>query len=199
MSTTPAARNAWNEQRRPACGKKAISSMGLDEETGLWRAALRTFVLLVTVALVVAGCEGGSGGKKTDGGGSAGIDSPVIDEAFDAAEEAGMCGLPATCEGYDNNPDAHVTAEITCLSPDSVAASAPFVLSIYGHHLAVDSAGYSIVTLGNTWVLSGVPASACQLEVHVPAGQLTAPGRLPVVVSPGGWTEASAPAQLTVR
>ena len=47
--------------------------------------------------------------------------------------------------------------------------------------------------------LNGVPASACHLDVAVPAATIASPGQVQVVVSPGGWTLASAAATLTVH
>ena len=49
------------------------------------------------------------------------------------------------------------------------------------------------------WVRAHAPATACHLEVQVPADQIAAPLPVSVVVSPGGWTQASAPATLSVR
>jgi hypothetical protein len=129
----------------------------------------------------------GGGGGRSDGGGAGGTGgSPA-------------CGEPASCEGYDNNPDANLTAAITCLSPSSTAANTGFTLAIFGHHLATGAGANAIVTIGNGLALNGVPASACHLDVTVPAAAIASPGQLRVVVSPGGRIQDSAPATLTVQ
>jgi hypothetical protein len=134
----------------------------------------------------LAGRGGAGGAAGGNGGGSAG-----------AGGSGGACGEPASCEGYDNNPDAHLTAEITCLSPTTVSANADFTLAVFGHHLATGPTDPAIVTVGGA-ALNGVPASACHLEVVVPRGTVAA-GQVPVVVSPGGWTQASAAVTLTIQ
>jgi hypothetical protein len=131
----------------------------------------------------VGGNGGGAAGTAGGGGGNGG---------------AAACGEPASCEGYDNNPDAHLTAEITCLSPSSAAANAAFTLAVFGHHLATGPTDFAIVTVGGV-PLNGVPASACHLDVAVPASTIASPGQVAVVVSPGGWTLSSAAATLTVH
>ena len=108
------------------------------------------------------------------------------------------CAEPVPCEGYDNDPDAHLSANVTCLAPNAAAAGVPFTLALYGHHLATGPADYAIVTVGGT-PLNGMPASACHLDVAIPASAIASPGEVPVVVSPGGWTLASPAVQLTVR
>ncbi len=131
-----------------------------------------------------AGTSGGNAGASGSGG---------------AAGAAQACAEPVPCEGYDDRPDAHLAAAISCLSPSEARANAPLTLAIYGHHLATGAGQYAIVTLDSGTPLNGVPVTACQLDVQVPADQLTAARQVSVVVSPGGWTMASPPALLTVH
>jgi hypothetical protein len=109
------------------------------------------------------------------------------------------CGEPASCEGFDNSADANLTAMITCLSPSSTAANAGFTLVIYGHHLATGAGANAIVVIANGPPMNGVPASACHLDVAVPASAVASPGQLGVVVSPGGRIQDSLAATLTVH
>jgi hypothetical protein len=92
-----------------------------------------------------------------------------------------------------------VKATIACLSPSSVAANTGVTLAIFGQHLATGPGNYAIVTINGGVPLNGVPASACHLDVTVPASAVAAPGQFPVVVSPGGWTQDSLAATLTVH
>ncbi len=117
---------------------------------------------------------------------------------MDGAGGAAACGEPASCEGYDNRPDANVTAAITCLSPSSTAANVAFTLAVFGHHLATGPSDDAIVTVGGL-PLNGVPTSACHLEVAVPTSAIAGTGQVAVVVAPGGWTLPSASATLTVH
>jgi hypothetical protein len=133
-----------------------------------------------------AGTSGGHGGNAGTSGGSAGGASVA-------------CAEPVPCEGYDDRPDAHLAAAISCLSPSAVPANAPFTLAIYGHHLATGAGQYAIVTLDSGTPLNGVPVTACHLDVQVPADQIATARQASVVVSPGGWTLASPPALLTVH
>jgi hypothetical protein len=136
------------------------------------------------------GLIGGRGGGAAGSGGGA---------AGSGGAGGSTCGEPAPCEGYDNSPDANLKAAITCLSPDSAASNAGFTLAIFGHHLATGAADYAIVTIGGGVALNGIPASACHLDVTVPASAIGSPGQFPVVVSPGGRVQSSAAATLTVR
>jgi hypothetical protein len=103
------------------------------------------------------------------------------------------------CDGYDNRPDAGLAAVISCLSPATTSANVPLTLAIYGHHLATAPGAYAIVTIGGGIALNGVPVTACHIDVQVPADQVAMARQAPVVVSPGGWTNQSAPAFLTVQ
>jgi hypothetical protein len=134
----------------------------------------------------VGGTGGAAGGGGT--GGAAGVGGT-----------GGACGAPASCEGYDNTPDAGLTAVITCLSPSVVPAGAPATVAIYGHHLAIAAGSPALVTLDNGVPLNGVPATACHLDVQVPANQLSTPHAASVLVSPGAWVRDSGPATLTIR
>ena len=55
------------------------------------------------------------------------------------------------------------------------------------------------MTLDNGTPFNGVPATACHLDVQVPANQLTTPRTASVKVSPGAWIADSAPATLTIQ
>jgi hypothetical protein len=148
------------------------------------------------------GGAGGSGGGTGGGGGAAGGATGGATGAGGAAGTrgaGGACGAPASCEGYDNTPDAGLTAVITCLSPSVVPAGALATVAIYGHHLAIAAGSPAIVTLDNGVPLNGVPATACHLDVQVPATQLSSPRAASVVVSPGSWIRDSAPATLTIQ
>lgn len=135
------------------------------------------------------GAQGGSGGRGGAGGGQGG-----------GGGTAGACAEPSPCEGYDNRPDAGVTAVITCLSPSVAPANMRLTLTIYGHHLATGPSDPAIVTVGPSAVaLNGVPQSACHLTVDVPASEIAAPRQAMVVVDPGGWVRSSAPATLIVQ
>jgi hypothetical protein len=141
----------------------------------------------------VAGRGGTGGGAGT--GGRAGTGG-----AAGTGGTAGACGEPSPCEGYDNRPDAGVTAQITCLSPSTVPANTPVALAIYGHHLAIGPTDPAIVTIGPSNIpINGVPQSACHLTVQVPASALAAPRQAAVIVSPGSFVRDSAPATLTVQ
>jgi len=139
-----------------------------------------------------AGAAGGGAGNGGAAGGDAGA-------AGGSAGTSGACAEPVPCDGYDDRPDAHLAAAISCLSPNSVAANAPFTLAIYGHHLATGAGQYAIVTLDSGTPLNGVPVTACHLDVQVPADQVATARQASVVVSPGGWTLPSPPALLTVH
>ena len=110
----------------------------------------------------------------------------------------GSCSEPVPCDGFDNGPDANLTAAISCLSPSTAPSNAPLRLSIYGHHLAIGPGDYALIVLGSASLLNGVPVTACHLEVQVPANQIS-PGTVSVMVSPGGWIQASAPVSLTLQ
>jgi hypothetical protein len=146
---------------------------------------------------------GSGGGAAGSGGGAAGSGGGAAGAGGGAAGSGGAggatCSEPAPCEGYDNSPDANLKAAITCLSPDSAASNAGFTLAIFGHHLATGATNYAIVTIGGGVALNGVPASACHLDVTVPASAIASPGQFPVVVSPGGRVQDSTAAALTVR
>ena len=142
----------------------------------------------------------GAGGQAGAAGGGAGASGGNAGAAGGGtAGTTGACAEPVPCEGYDDRPDAHLAAAITCLSPSEARTNAPFTLTIYGHHLATGAGQYAIVTLDSGAPLNGVPVTACHLDVQVPADQLTAARQVSVVVSPGGWTLASPPALLTVH
>ena len=147
-----------------------------------------------------AGTSGGNAGNAGAAGGGAGASGGNAGAAGGgAAGTTGACAEPVPCEGYDDRPDAHLAAAITCLSPSEARTNAPFTLAIYGHHLATGAGQDAIVTLDSGTPLNGVPVTACHLDVQVPADQLTAARQVSVVVSPGGWTLASPPALLTVH
>ena len=154
---------------------------------------------------VGAGGGGGTGGAGGRGGGTAGAGGTGGTAGAGGSAGSGgtggsaACSEPASCEGYDNSPDANLVATITCLSPSSTAANAGFTLAIFGHHLATAAGSNAIVIIGNGLALNGVPVSACHLDVTVPASGVASPGQLPVVVSPGGRVQDSAPVTLTVR
>ena len=112
---------------------------------------------------------------------------------------AGACGEPVSCEGYDDGPDAGLAAVVTCLSPSSVSANAPFTLAIYGHHLATGAGQPAIVTFDSHDPSNGVPVTACHIDVQVPANQLATSGQVSIVVSPGGWIQDSRSVPLTVH
>jgi hypothetical protein len=176
----------------------------------MWRAAGLAFLM---VAIALAACSekspagagaGGSGGGATgtggSGGGASGGQGGAGGGQGGAGGVAGACAEPAPCDGYDNRPDAGVTAQITCLSPSVTPANAPLTLTIYGHHLATGPNDYAIVTVGSpALALNGIPQSACHLTVQVPASEVAAAGPAAVVVDPGGWVRFSAPATLTVE
>jgi IPT/TIG domain len=147
------------------------------------------------------GGSAGNGGVAGGGGGAGGTTGGTTGGSGGAAGTGGTsaCGEPASCEGYDNTPDANLTAVITCLSPSSTAANTGFTLAIFGHHLATGPTDNAIVTIDNGVPMNGVPASACHLNVTVPGSAITSPGQLPVVVSPGGRIQSSAAATLTVH
>lgn len=133
--------------------------------------------------------SGGTGGRGTGGAvGSGG-----------AGGNAGACGEPVSCEGYDDGPDAGLAAVVTCLSPSSVSANAPFTLAIYGHHLATGAGQPAIVTFDSHDPSNGVPVTACHIDVQVPANQLATSGQVSIVVSPGGWIQDSRSVPLTVH
>lgn len=146
--------------------------------------------------------SGGSGGRGTGGavgsGGTGGGGTGGAVGSGGTGGNAGACGEPVSCEGYDDRPDAGLAAVITCLSPSSVSANAPFTLAIYGHHLATGAGQPAIVTFDSHDPSNGVPVTACHIDVQVPANQLATPGQVSVVVSPGGWIH-SASAPLTVH
>jgi hypothetical protein len=159
-----------------------------------------------SLALLGAACgsssvTSGGGGTSGNGagGGAGGNGGAAGNSAGGAGGGAGTCSEPVPCEGYDDGPDAHLAAEISCLAPNAVPANSAFTLAIYGHHLATGAGQYAIVTVGSGIALNGVPVTACHLDVQVPADQVAAPLPVSVVVSPGGWTLASAPATLSVR
>ena len=141
---------------------------------------------------VIVGGDGGivsnTGGIRGTGGANSGSGGTAV-----------SCAEPVPCEGYDNGRDAHLAAAITCLSPTPTPANAPLTLSIYGHHLATGPRDYAIVTLDTHALVNGVPVTACHLEAQFPADQIASPGRFAVVVSPGSWIEASAPAWLEIE
>ena len=145
------------------------------------------------------GHAGAAGGGAGTSGGNAGSAGHAGGAGGGAAGATGACAEPVPCEGYDNRPDAHLAAEISCLSPSAVLANAPFTLAIYGHHLATGAGQYAIVTLDSGTPLNGVPVTACHLDVQVPADQVATARQAAVVVSPGGWTQDSPPALLTVH
>jgi hypothetical protein len=134
---------------------------------------------------------GGAGGRRPGGG---------VDGGADAADAAGVtCAEPASCEGYDDRPDANLMAAITCLSPSSATANTGFTMTIFGHHLATGAGNDAIVTIGGGVALNGVPSSACHLEVTVPGSAIPTHGQFPVVVSPGGFTLPSDGVRFSVR
>jgi hypothetical protein len=145
------------------------------------------------------GAVGGRGGTDVGGRGGTGATGGQAGGAFGGTAGSEACSEPASCEGYDNGPDANLTAAITCLSPSSTAANTGFALAIFGHHLATGAGANAIVVIGNGSPLNGVPASACRLDVSVPASTIGSPGQFPVVVSPGGRIQESSPATLTVQ
>jgi hypothetical protein len=178
---------------------------------------MRNVLLVVlAVAVVSAGCQdssdkaggagtggtarGGSGGAAGNGGASAGRGGGAgAVGTGNAGGAAGACGEPASCEGYDNRPDAGLTAVITCLSPSVVPKGAAATIAIHGHHLAIAAGSPAIVTVDNGVPLNGVPATACHLDVQVPADELATSRTASIVVSPGSWVHDSAPASLTIR
>jgi hypothetical protein len=168
-------------------------------------------VILCLIAAAWGACGRSSNGHKNDdGSGDSSVDSAVetpvatVDARLGetAAEDGGadttFCGEPISCEGYDDGPDAHIDAVVTCLSPGSAPANSPLSLAIYGHHLATGPNDYAIVIVGNS-TLNGVPVTACHLQVEIPASAISARGQVSVEVHPGGWTGGSKPAQLTLR
>jgi len=148
-----------------------------------------------------AGTGGGAGATGTGGGaGSAGTGGGAGTTGTGGTGGTTLtCGEPANCEGYNDRPDAGLAAEITCLSPDTVPANVNVRIAIYGHHLATGPNDYAIVVVGNGIALNGIPASACHLDVDVPAGEIAAARTTSVVVSPGGWYGQSAPATLMIQ
>jgi hypothetical protein len=130
---------------------------------------------------------GGTGGSMGSGGASG------------MGGTGGSCGEPATCEGFENAPDASLAASISCLSPSSAPANTMLTLSIYGHHLATAFGANAIVIVGSGSPLNGTPVTACHLQVQVPADQVRSPGQVQVSVSPGGWIHPSAPVSLTIQ
>jgi hypothetical protein len=159
----------------------------------------RTFAAMGVIILFAGGCgtTGPAGGSGTAGTGQVGTGGTT--GSGGAGGTMSACAEPASCEGYDNRPDAGLTAVITCLSPSVVPAGAPASIAIYGHHLATAANAPAIVTIDNGAPINGVPVTACHLDVQVPATQLSAARAASVVVDPGGWTLGSAPATLTVR
>jgi hypothetical protein len=138
-----------------------------------------------------AGGRGGAGGGNAGGRGGAGGGQ---------GGAAGACAEPSPCEGYDNRPDAGVTAVITCLSPSVAPANTRLTLTIYGHHLAIGAGNPAIVTVGpSSTPLNGVPQSACHLTVDVPASEVATPRQAAVVVDPGGWVRTSLATTLTIQ
>jgi hypothetical protein len=165
-----------------------------------------TILVFLPAAISLAGCSEkspagpGSGGSVGTGGGGGGGGAGGAAGQGGAGGVGGACAEPSPCEGYDNRPDAGVTAVITCLSPSVAPANAALTLSIYGHHLAIAAGSPAIVTVGPPSVpLNGVPQTACHLTVQVPASGIGAPRQAAVVVDPGGWVRASAPATLAVQ
>jgi hypothetical protein len=148
-----------------------------------------------------AGKDGSIGaGGNVGTGGSVGTGGMVsTGGSAGTGGSTGSCAEPIPCEGFDNGVDANLTALISCLSPSTAPSNATLTLSIYGHHLATGPSDNAIVTVGSGSPLNGVPVTACHLNVQVPAGQLSAPGQVPVTVSPGGWILDSAPTLLTIR
>ena len=136
---------------------------------------------------------GGRGGASGSGGGAGTGGATGTDGG------AGACGEPASCEGYENSPDAGLTAVVTCLSPSAVPAGTPATIAIYGHHLAIAAGSPAIVTLDNGTPFNGVPATACHLDVELPASEIPTPRTASVVVSPGSWIRDSDPVQLTIQ
>jgi len=175
--------------------------------------------LLLGLGLVVAtyGCTSSSSRRiGNDGGGSAdgGSDSRGSIGTGGAAATGGIastggitanggttgqCGEPVPCDGFDNRADANVSASVSCLWPATAPTNTPLALSIFGQHLATGPGNNAIVILGSAPPLNGIPVTACHLEVQVPANQLSTPGQISVVVSPGGWTLQSPPIPLTLR
>lgn len=153
----------------------------------------RPLLVLTMISVGVIGC-GKSSGIGTAGSGGQGGGSLV---GTGGAVET--CGEPEPCDGYDNRPDASLVAVISCLSPHAAPSNVPFVLAIYGHHLATGPSEYAIVTFDSGTPLNGIPVTACDIDVQVPADQMTTPGKVSVVVSPGGWIQHSVPASLTVE
>jgi hypothetical protein len=152
-----------------------------------------------------AGAGGGAAGAMEGVGGGGGR-RPGRDGGTDAADAGGAagasgvtCAEPASCEGYDDRPDANLMASITCLSPRASAPNTGFTMSIFGHHLATGAGNDAIVTIGGGVALNGVPQSACHLEVTVPGSAIPNPGQFPVVVSPGGFTLPSDGTTFSVR
>jgi hypothetical protein len=147
--------------------------------------------------------SGGTGGGGTGGavgsGGTGGGGTGGAVGSGGTGGNAGACGEPVSCEGYDNRLDAGLAAVVTCLSPSSVSANAPFTLAIYGHHLATGAGEPAIVTFDSHDPSNGVPVTACHIDVQVPANQLATPGQISIVVSPGGWIQTSGSAALTIH
>jgi hypothetical protein len=163
--------------------------------------------------LATGGILGTGGSSAIDGGvgiggrgGSTGIDGGVgvggtigTGGSMGTGGITGTCAEPMPCEGFDNRPDANLSALISCLSPSTVPSNAMLTLSIYGHHLATGPSDNALVTVGSGSPLNGVPVTACHLNVQVPANQLSASGQVPVTVSPGGWIQDSVSVSLTIR
>lgn len=194
---------------------------------GSWKRTFRALLVGGAVAVLPpTGCGsdtvtvGGRGGGQTaagDGGGGAGAGGHAGTSAgvaggggsgaagADAGAagalggDAGACAEPVPCAGYDDRPDAHLSATVTCLAPNVAHASSPLHLAIYGQHLAIGAGQNAVVVIDNGTALNGVPQSACHLDVQVPADQIGSAHQAAVVVSPGGWTMPSAPALLTVE
>lgn len=147
--------------------------------------------------------SGGTGGRGTGGavgsGGTGGGGPGGAAGSGGTGGNAGACGEPVSCEGYDDGPDAGLAAVVTCLSPSSVSANAPFTLAIYGHHLATGAGQPAIVTFDSHDPSNGVPVTACHIDVQVPANQLATSGQVSIVVSPGGWIQDSRSVPLTVH
>ena len=147
------------------------------------------------------GAAGGGGGAAgaTGSGGAGGVAGAGGTGTAGTGGSAGACVEPAPCDGFDDRPDAGLAAVISCLSPSAAPRNAPLTLAIYGHHLAIGPGQFAIVTVGSSTVLNGVPVTACHLDVQVPADQIATARQAAVVVSPGGFIQASVPATLTVQ
>jgi hypothetical protein len=174
----------------------------------------RWFLVVTALALGVASCDGTArGGGDAGGGGAAGagnrggaggrggVGGPGGGggSGGGGGGAAGTCGEPTSCEGYDNRSGGGLAAVISCLAPDTISRGVPATLQIYGHHLATAPGALALVTFGGGAPLNGVPVTACHLTVQILAGQIVSPGQVAVVVSPGGFVQASQAATLTVE